>query len=201
MSTPRTTERPISPIFLDRWSPRSFTDAAISHDELLTILEAARWAPSAFNVQPWRFIYGRAGTPAWASILGLLHPFNQSWAQRAAALVVIASAKTSQAPGAPEPAPNSNHTFDAGTASGYLALQASLLGWHTHAMAGIDKDRTHAVLGVPQDHAVQVAVAIGKRNADCSALSESQRAKEFPSPRLPLSEIAFEGAFGQRAAA
>lgn len=165
---------------------------------MLTILEAARWAPSAYNVQPWRFIYARAGTPAWAPLLGILHPFNQSWAQRAAALVLIVSAKNSHAPGAASPTPNGTHEFDAGTASGYLALQASMLGWSTHAMAGIDKAQAHDILGVPDDHAVQIAVAIGKRSEDSSFLSEGLRAREIPSARIPLEEIAFEGAFGRR---
>jgi len=76
----RTAAYPIDPLFLERWSPRAFTGEAMTETDLMTILEAARWAPSSYNSQPWRFIYGRRGTPAWDRIFALLNPFNQSWA-------------------------------------------------------------------------------------------------------------------------
>lgn len=194
--TARQPEHPVSPMFVERWSPRAFTDATISEPELLTILEAGRWAPSAFNVQPWRFIYARRGTPAWAPLLASLHPFNQSWAQRASALVVVACANQSLSPGATEPSPNPHHPFDAGAACAYIALQASMMGWHAHTMAGIEKDIARERLQVPADHAIHVAMAIGRRSEDTSFLSDSQRAREKPSARLPLAAIASEGRFG-----
>lgn len=198
MSTPhRQPEHPVDPMFVERWSPRAFAEADMSEQELLTILEAGRWAPSAYNVQPWRFIYARSGTPAWAPLLATLHPFNQSWAQRASALLVVVSANNSMAPGAAAPTPNGTHEFDAGIASGYIALQASLLGWHSHAMAGIDKALARTTLGVPDDHAVHIAIAIGRRSEDKSFLSEGLQSREGPSPRLPLSAIASEGRFGR----
>src|SRR4029079_10675808 len=87
----RTADYPIEALFLERWSPRAFTDEPISERDLLTLLEAARWAPSSFNSQPWRFLYARRGTEPWAQFLGLLNEYNQSWAKNAAALLILVS--------------------------------------------------------------------------------------------------------------
>jgi nitroreductase len=192
--TKRSPEHAVNPIFIDRWSPRAFTGESISEQDLLTIIEAGRWAPSAYNVQPWRFIYARAGTPAWDTLFATLIPFNQSWAQRASALIIVVSAKLSGS-GA-EAKPNPSHEFDSGAAWGYLALQTSLLGWHAHAMTGIDKELARSSLGIPAEFTVQAAVAIGRRSEDKSFLAEALQSREAPSPRLPLKAIAAEGKFG-----
>ncbi|MFT4192816.1 MAG: nitroreductase family protein [Comamonas sp.] len=195
MSNPsRKPEHAVNPIFIDRWSPRAFTGEAISEQDLLTIIEAGRWAPSAYNVQPWRFIYARAGTPAWEPLFATLFPFNQGWAQRASALIVVVSANNNNS-GA-EPKPNPSHEFDTGAAWGYVALQTSLLGWHAHAMTGFDKELARSSLGVPADYTVQAAIAIGRRSEDKSFLSEALQSREAPSPRLPIKAIAAEGKFG-----
>src|SRR6218665_3037715 len=180
-------------MFVERWSPRAFTGEPISESTLLTIIEAARWAPSAFNVQPWRFIHARRDTPAWSAIFSTLHPFNQAWAERASALVVIGSAEHSQPPGATEMKPNGTHEFDAGAAWGYLAMQAHLLGWHTHGVAGFDKAQARTNLHVPAGYALHAVAVIGRRSDDKSFLSASLQARETPSPRLPLRAIAAEG--------
>lgn len=189
----RKAEHAVNPIFIDRWSPRAFTGEAISESELLTIIEAGRWAPSAYNVQPWRFIYARSGTPAWETLFSTLNPFNQSWAKRASALIVVVSANNTVAGG--ESKPNLSHEFDTGAAWGFLALQTSLLGWHAHAMTGIDKELARASLGVPEGYTVEAAVAIGRRSDDKSFLAEALQSRESPSPRLPLKAIAAEGKF------
>jgi nitroreductase len=185
---------PVDPMFLERWSPRAFTGEVISDADLLTILEAARWAPSSFNARPWRFIYARRGTPHWEKFLHLLVPFNQSWAKDAAALIVLVSNSVSRPPGADEDVPSYTHSLDAGTASGYLALQANRLGWHVHGMVGLDMDRAFKELNVPAGYRVEAAYAIG-RKGDPANLPAQLRAREFPSDRLALSEIAFEGGF------
>ena len=102
MSQPRQSDHPIDPLFTRRWSPRAFTGEHISESTLLSLLEAARWAPSAFNAQPWRFIYGRSDTPSWQPIFDNLVEFNRGWAHRAAALIVVLSQKRYLAPGATE---------------------------------------------------------------------------------------------------
>jgi nitroreductase len=190
----RTAEHPIDPLFLERWSPRAFTDETISERDLLTLLEAARWAPSSFNSQPWRFLYARRDTAHWPQFLGLLNEYNQSWAKKAAALVILVSKTTLLPRGADKEVPSYTHSLDAGAAWANLALQATRSGWAAHGMAGFDVPRTAAELGVPPYYRVEAAIAIG-RPGDKSLLPESLRAREQPSDRLALSQLAMEGRF------
>ena len=190
----RTPGHPIDPMFLQRWSPRAFTGEGMDEADLLTMLEAARWAPSSYNSQPWRFLYARRGTPPWDRFLGLLAPFNQSWAKDAAALVVLVSNPLMRPPGADKEVPSHSHSLDAGAASGFLALQANRMGWFVHGMVGFDMDRAFADLNVPTGYRVEAAYAIG-RKGDPSILPEQLRDREAPSGRKPLSELAFEGGF------
>lgn len=190
----RKADHPVSDIFPSRWSPRAFTEETISENELLTILEAARWAPSAFNAQPWRFIYTLRGDAAWDAILGALLPFNQTWAKTASALVIVASETKMVPPGKTEAVDNGTHTFDAGAAWGYLALQAHISGFAAHAMAGFDKDAMAKAVNLPENHVLHASVAIGKQG-DASLLPEALQAREVPSPRHPVGQIAFHGGF------
>ncbi|MFT7773773.1 nitroreductase family protein [Roseateles sp.] len=184
----------IDPQFTQRWSPRAFTGEAIDEPKLLSFLEAARWAPSGFNAQPWRFLYGRAGTPAWAPLFDTLSAYNQGWAQRASALVLIVSRTVWQAPGKDEAGPNVTHAFDAGAAWGHLALQASLAGWATHGIGGFDRDKARVSLGIPDDYQLHAVIAIG-RQGEKTVLPEALQARELPSQRLPLAQLAAEGRF------
>jgi Nitroreductase len=113
-ATPRIADYAINEQFINRWSPRAFTAEPISEETLLSFLEAARWAPSAYNSQPWRFLMPRRDTPSWERYLSLLVPFNRSWAQQASALVLIISKTTFAAPGSTEEKPALWHTFDTG---------------------------------------------------------------------------------------
>jgi len=192
----REAHHPIDPQFLQRWSPRAFSGAALDEPTLLTFLEAARWAPSGFNAQPWRFVYGLNGAPGFAIILEALSPTNQAWARHAAALVAVVSQHRWIPPGKSEPQPNSTHAFDAGAAWAYLALQASLSGWHAHSIGGFDRDAIRDSLAIPDDFTVQVVVALGRRG-DRSQLPEALRAREQPSHRLPLSSLVSAGRFTQ----
>ncbi|MDO7910219.1 nitroreductase family protein [Pseudomonas monteilii] len=190
----RIADHAIDELFITRWSPRAFNAEPISEQTVLTFLEAARWAPSAYNSQPWRFLYARRDTPNWTRYLDLLVPFNRDWAQHASALVVIVSKTTFTAPGATEEKPALWHTFDTGAAWAHLALQASLSGWHTHGMAGFDKDLARRELKIPEGYEVHAMIAIGKLG-DKVNLAEALQARETPSPRRPLSELAAEGDF------
>lgn len=190
----RTAEYPIDPQFLERWSPRAFTGEATTERDLLTLLEAARWAPSSYNSQPWRFIYARKGTDAWDRFLGLLNEFNRSWAQNAGALIILVSKTTMLPPGADKEIPAYSHSLDAGAAWANLALQASKLGLAAHAMVGFDMARTVTELGIPTGYHVEAAIAVGKPG-DPSILPEALRARETPNGREPLSKIASEGKF------
>ncbi len=197
MSTPRTQripEHPIHPFFHERWSPRAFTDEELPAAELMRLFEAARWAPSAMNAQPWRFVYARRGTPHFARMLSVLAPANQAWAARAAALVALVSGERMALPGKEEKVPSASHSFDAGAAWAHLALQAHLLGWAAHAMGGFDRERAQAGLEVPADHRIEAFIAVG-RPGDPTTLPEWARAREKPSDRKPISELVREGWF------
>ncbi len=190
----RHADHPIDPLFLERWSPRAFTGEAIPEGELMTLFEAARWAPSSYNSQPWRFLYARRDTPAWPKFLGLLNEFNQSWAKNAAALVFLASNSLMTPPGSDKAVPSRTHSFDAGSAWMALALQATRSGWQAHGMVGADFERAFAELGVPHGYRVEAAIAVGRRG-DPSMLPEPLRAREAPNDRLPLDRTVMEGGF------
>ena len=193
-SSPRRADHPIDPVFLDRWSPRAFAPDTIAETELLGLLEAARWAPSSYNSQPARFIYGRRGTPAFDALLDLLIPFNQSWAKTSSALLFVLSNSLMRPPGQEKDVPSHSHSFDAGAAWMSFALQAQMRGWYTHGMVGLDFDRAFAELDVPQGYRVECAIAIG-RIGDRTSLPEGLQAREQPSDRHPLSAMAMEGRF------
>lgn len=193
-ANPRVADYAINEQFINRWSPRAFNPEPISEETLLSFFEAARWAPSAYNSQPWRFLYARRDTPNWQRYLELLVPFNRSWAQHASALVLVISRTSFIAPGASEESPALWHAFDTGSAWGHLALQASLSGWHTHGMAGFDQAMAREQLKIPEGYELQAMVAIGKLG-DKATLAEGLQAREVPSPRKPLAELAAEGDF------
>lgn len=187
----RTAEYPIDPLFLERWSPRAFTGEPIPHETLLTMLEAARWAASSFNAQPWRFIYAIRDTPPWGSLLSLLVPFNQEWAKHASALVFAVSKTRSRSLKTGEEHPLPTHSFDTGAACGFMVLQALKLGWHAHGMVGFDHERARMTLSVPKNFVVEAAFAIG-RLGNASQLDEALRVRERPSDRHPLKLLVFE---------
>ena len=186
----RKTEYPIDPIFTGRWSPRAFDGKNLDNKTLMSLFEAARWAPSSYNNQSWRFLYARTDTPHWKTFLGLLGEFNQAWCKNAGALIVVVSKKTFDHNGEP----SVTHSFDTGAAWMSLALQAHKMGLITHGMQGFDYGKARTALKVPEDHDVEAMVAVGrmgKREDLPAALQE----RETPSMRKPLKDIAREGAF------
>lgn len=193
--TSRKPDHPVNDLFVNRWSPRAFDGSDMPETDLKTILEAARWAPSAFNIQPWRFVYARRDDDNWGKLLELLNPFNLGWAQHASALVFLFSDTEIDGKDGDPNRPSGTHSLDAGAAWAQAALQASILGYHSHAMAGILKDEVHEKLGVPARFKVELAFVVGRRG-DATALNEALQAREVPSPRKPLDEIAFAGNWG-----
>lgn len=188
----RHADHPIHPQFTDRWSPRAFTEAAMTEADLLPLLEAARWAPSASNNQPWRFAYGLRGDDGFAAIADGLVPFNRAWASKAAALVVVASASSVSRDGMETPLPWA--TFDAGAAWMALALQAHHAGFATHAMGGFEAATLAESLGLPANYVIHAVVAIGKKG-EADSLPEALQAREVPSPRNPVAQFAGHGKF------
>ena len=190
----RRADHEIEPLFLKRWSPRAFDGSALDPPTLASILEAGRWAPSASNVQPWRFVYAVRGEADWARFLALLKPNNAAWAQNAGALVFICSDTEKPATDLAPAQLSRSHSFDAGAAWAFMALQATALGLHAHAIGGFDHERAHVELQVPDRFRVEAAVAIG-RTGDRARLPEALQARERPSTRRPLAETAFRGRF------
>lgn len=190
--TTRQANSRIHQLLVDRWSPRSFDGSEMPQADLDIIFEAAGWAPSAFNYQPWRFLYAKRGDANWERFLSLLIPFNASWAQTASALVFIVSEMNM---GQGESAkPSHSHSFDAGAAWTQMALQATALGYHAHGMTGLDFETARRELKLPEDYRLEAAAVIGRR-AEADRLPEGLREREVPSNRKPLHEIAIAGDF------
>ena len=183
-------QHPVDELFLDRWSPRAMSGEAVTEGELMTLFEAARWAPSSYNNQPWRILYARRETAQWPAFFGLLVEGNQAWAKDAGALLLFVSKETFDFNGKPYP----THSFDTGAAWENLALQATLGGLVTHGMQGFDYERARAELNIPEGFRVEAMVAVG-RPGDPARLPEQLREREAPSDRKPLSAITCEGAF------
>ncbi|HPV50193.1 MAG TPA: nitroreductase family protein [Smithellaceae bacterium] len=187
----RKRENAVDEIFIRRWSPRAMSGEGLDEETLRTLLEAARWAPSSNNNQPWRFIYARRQTPHWERFFNLLDEGNQNWAKDAAVLMVVVS-KTTFDSGKP----SRTHSFDTGAAWLSLALQGSMKGLVVHGMQGFNYERAQKELQVPEGYAVEAMIAIGRpgRKED---LPEYQQKREFPSSRKTIPEIAMEGFFQQ----
>lgn len=160
-------------------------------DTLMTLFEAARWAPSSGNGQPWRFLYARRETAPWQTFFDLLTPGNQVWAHKASVLVLVVSRTLNEHNGKPAV----THSFDAGAAWMSLALQASRMGLVAHGMGGYDRERAVRELNLPPEFVPEAMIAIGF-HGDPAELPEDKRAGDAnPSQRKPLAEIVREGAW------
>jgi len=186
----RKAEFPVLPLIVERWSPRAMSGESISETELMSLFEAARWAPSSFNNQPWRFVYARRGTPDWDSFFKLMVNFNQQWAKNAAVLIVALSHNTFDY----NSKPSRTHSLDTGAATENLALQARSMGLVCHGMEGFDYDKARKELQIPDDYTVEALYAIG-RPGSIELLEPTLREREVPSDRKRVAEFAFEGYF------
>ena len=177
----RKVEKNINRLFVNRLSPRAMSGEEISNDDLMGLFEAARWAPSSYNNQPWRFIYAKRNTDHWPTLISLLVEGNKIWAQNAAVIVVVISRKNFEY----NEKPSVTHQFDAGAACENLALEAVDLGIATHAMEGFDHQKAKTNLGIPESYNVMAMITIGKRGPKENLPPKLQDA-EFPSDRKPL---------------
>jgi len=165
----------------------------ITEQEMLTLFEAARWAPSTYNEQEWRFLYARRETPQWPAFFGLLVEANHEWCGRAALLSVIVAHKVIERNGKPNPV----HVFDSGLAFENLALQGTAMGLVVHGMQGFDFEKARSALSVPDDYIVCAMFAVG-RPGDPDQWDPETREREKPSPRKAVREIICEGKFAFR---
>ncbi|MBI4753893.1 MAG: nitroreductase family protein [Betaproteobacteria bacterium] len=186
----RHADHPIDTFFLDRWSPRAMSGEEVAESELMVLFEAARWAPSSYNNQPWRILYARRGTAHWPLFLDLLVEGNKAWATNAAALLLFVSKTTLDFNGQPYP----THSYDTGAAWENLALQGWLKGYVVHGMQGFDYARAKAALDIPDDYRVEAMAAVGKPGA-LDVLPENLRQGESPSDRRELAGTICEGPF------
>ncbi len=171
-------------MFIDRWSPRAFLSDPIDPRLIEMLLEAARWAPSCMNEQPWRFVYTKTAQDH-ELFVSALQEKNQVWAKNAPVVMFIFAKKTFEQSGAP----NKWALFDCGAAWLSIALQARKLGLYSHAMAGFIPEKVFEVTNVPADHFdVAAAVVIGKRT-DKSTLPDQLQQRESPSMRKPLRDL------------
>ncbi len=189
-SEKRKADYPIDAVFLDRWSPRAMSGEGIPEEELLTLFEAARWAPSSFNNQPWRFLYARRDTVHWPLFFDLLVDFNKTWVKEAAALVLFISRTTFEH----NDEISVTHSFDTGAAWENLALQGTLKGLVVHGMQGFDYEKARTSLKIPEGFQVEALAAIGKPGKK-EDLPEKLRERETPNDRRKLSETIFEGPY------
>ncbi|HUH67395.1 MAG TPA: nitroreductase family protein [Syntrophales bacterium] len=183
----------IDKIFLERWSPRSMSGEEISPELLFSLFEAARWAPSSNNNQPWRFLYARRNTEYWPVFFDLLTEQNKIWAKNAAVLMVVVSKKTFDY----NEKPARTHSYDTGAAWENFALQGSLKSLVVHGMQGFDYDKARGVLGIPDVFQVEAMIAVG-RPGNREDLPPNLQERETPSPRKMLFEIAIEGHFTKK---
>jgi nitroreductase len=188
--TTRKADHSILPLFLQRWSPRAMSGQPITDEELMPLFEAARWAPSTYNEQEWRFLYARRETPQWPLFFDLLMEANQVWCINAAVLAVVLARKTFTRNGNP----NTVHLYDAGAAWENLALQAAHTNLVAHGMAGFDYDKARAALNIPGHYAVAAMIAIG-HPGNPADLPPGLREYETPSPRRPITETIVQGSY------
>lgn len=183
---------PINPLMVKRQSKadlhRTLSSLAIK-EKLTSLFEAARWAPSSYNVQPWRFIYAIQGTPQWEKLFKLLVPFNQKWVANADALILVISKNTSDQNGTL----NRTHSFDTGLAVSQLFLQATSMGLVAHGMSGFDYDEARKEFQISKEYTVEAMIAIGEAASKENSTKEFAERDARAAVRKPITEFVFEG--------
>lgn len=198
MTHPRTAQPDLTihELLARRWSPYAYADSSISGSELLSLFEAARWAASSYNEQPWSFLVARKeDSEEFERMLSCLVPPNQEWAKHAAVLVLtVISERFTR-----NEKPNRVALHDLGLAVGNLSFEATQRGIAVHQMAGILSERAQELYHVPEHHSVATGIALGHA-AKLEELPEDVRARESaPRKRKALSELVFSGRHGQGA--
>lgn len=195
MKKPADTDFPLHEPIRQRWSPVSFDPQPLSSTQLGSLLEAARWAPSCYNGQPWHFIFGHRGTQAFDGLASCLVPGNLEWAASASVLMLCVARLNFRHNGKP----NGFAQHDVGLAVGQMLVQATFMGLIGHPMAGYDLDKARTVLGIPDDHAPMAMIAIGFPGSDADLTEQLKARQHAPRERIPLAEMVSEGFWGNGA--
>jgi nitroreductase len=193
MEKPADTQHPIHDLLKRRWSPRAFSDQPIEAETLCMLFEAARWAPSSNNEQPWRFIVANKDNETeWNRLLACLVEGNRKWAYRAPVLILSVASLNFQE----DSTPNRHALHDTGMAVENLVLQATALGLSAHQMAGFDVEKARADLKIPSGYEPVAMIAVGYQG-DLNSLPDRLRERELqPRSRQPISEWTFSGQWG-----
>ena len=191
------TDHPIQPLLAERWSPYGFDSRPVPDEDLRSLLEAARWAASSYNEQPWSFVLARREDPGeFERLLSCLLEGNRTWAREAPVLAIAVTKRTFARNGKP----NKAAEHDLGLATGNLTVEATARGLSVHAMIGIDPDRAREVYGIPDDADAFTGLAIGYAAPDPGALPAILRERErSPRARKPLADFVFAGSWGRTA--
>ncbi|MGB2666803.1 MAG: nitroreductase family protein [Candidatus Acidiferrum sp.] len=195
MDNPATSDHPVHDLIRHRWSPRAFADKPVPHEVLRSLFEAARWAPSSNNEQPWAFLVATKDDPAYPKLLSTLVEFNQLWAKNAPVLAIAVSKLSFARNGHP----NRNAFYDTGAAVAHLTTEASARGLFVHQMAGFDPQKAKELFTIPADWEAIAAFVIGYPG-DPHSLPDTLRDRELAQrSRKPLSEFVMSGTWGQAA--
>ncbi|GAA0894335.1 hypothetical protein GCM10009122_40160 [Fulvivirga kasyanovii] len=187
------TEFDLHPLITGRWSPRAFSAKEPSRHQILKLLEAARWAPSSFNEQPWRFIVGvKSRGEEYQKILECINDFNKEWADQAPVLMLVCAKKAFTH----NDKPNRHYKYDCGAAMSTLSLQAMADNLYVHQMAGINPDKAIELFKVPETFEVLTGVAIGYLGAPDQLSEKNQKAETARRQRKELSQLAFSESWG-----
>ncbi len=186
----RESQYPILPLILSRVSFRAFSDERLSEEELMALFEAARWAPSSYNNQPWRFIFARRGEKEWDTLFNVLIDFNKAWTKNADTLILVISRNNFEY----NNKPSVTARFDTGAAWMSLALEAHARNIIAHGMQGFDYDLIKKNLQIPDTFTVEAMIAIGKPGNKDNLPPEIKK-EEVPSIRKPLQDLIAKGQF------
>ena len=193
LNKPAQTSAPVHELIRERWSPRAFNGKAVSTTDLTAVLEAARWAASSNNGQPWRFIVAtNDDASAHAAAVAGFAVRNQRWAKAAPVLVFACARKAFEANGNP----NAHSWYDTGAAVAILTIEAQARGLRIHQAAGIERDTIRATYGVPEEFDIVVGFALGHQGDPDSLPEELPGREREPRARKPLADIVFSGKFG-----
>lgn len=185
----RQADHPIAPYLLDRHSRIALSDTPVTEAQLWQLFEAARWAPSASNSQPWRFVYALRGTPEFSALFDALAPFNQAWGKQAGALVAILSQRVTD-----DGKVQNWHAFDAGAAWMSMSLQGAHIGLLVHAMGGFDAEKTRGLLDLPENYALHAMMFVGVPGKT-EDLPEAMQVRDRPNNRHPIATRVAAGRF------
>ena len=187
------TDYDIHLLLKQRWSPRAFSAGKVDDNKILSILEAARWAPSSLNQQPWRFILCYKGTEAYDKLFGTLVEFNQVWAKAPVLILTVGKTKMNMNDDL-----NSAYMYDVGQAVATLTIQATYEGLFVHQMGGFDKEKTKELFEIPSNYLPITILAVGNYG-DSDLLPEKIRILEFsPRIRTNLEDFVYSDIFGHK---